>query len=195
MAEPLPNDGSARLVTFFRGGTTGCKTHSELLFGFAIGASRTGSSRSARRLSRRAVPRQMAQTNDSGLNEPAGCGYTKPMNPSSRQSTGIPALDQHLGGGLLPGTLTVLAGATGIGKTLLGLTFLQAGQQQEGHRGIVFDMSSRGDPQNHGPYAAARHRLAGFRANVLTGCSMVDAGAKFGGGSRRTGRLSERHQQ
>jgi len=79
------------------------------------------------------------------------------MNPASRQSTGIAALDEHLGGGLLPGTLTVLAGATGIGKTQLGLAFLQAGQQQEGQRGIVFDMSSRGDSQNHAPYAAARY--------------------------------------
>jgi KaiC/GvpD/RAD55 family RecA-like ATPase len=79
------------------------------------------------------------------------------MNPLKRQSTGIAVLDEHLGGGLLPGTLTVLAGATGIGKTQLGLTFLEAGKQQEGHRGIVFDMSSRGDSQNHGPYAAARY--------------------------------------
>lgn len=79
------------------------------------------------------------------------------MNQPARQSTGIAALDAHLGGGLLPGTLTVLAGATGIGKTQLGLAFLEAGRQQEGHRGIVFDMSSRGDSQSHGPYAAARY--------------------------------------
>ncbi len=79
------------------------------------------------------------------------------MNQLSRQSTGIAALDAHLGGGLLPGTLTVLAGATGIGKTQLGLAFLEAGLAQEGHRGIVFDMSSRGDSQNHGPYAAGHY--------------------------------------
>jgi len=92
-----------------------------------------------------------------GLNVPSCRGYTKPMNQTTRQSTGIAALDEHLGGGLLPGTLTVLAGATGIGKTQLGLAFLQTGQQQEGHRGIVFDMSSRGDSQNHGPYASSRY--------------------------------------
>lgn len=79
------------------------------------------------------------------------------MNASTRQSSGIANLDRHLGGGLIPGTLTVLAGATGIGKTQLGLTFLEAGKRQEGHRGIVFDMSSRGDSQNHGPYAEARY--------------------------------------
>ena len=32
-----------------------------------------------------------------------------------------------LGGGLLPGTLTVVYGATGIGKTHLGLTFAHQG--------------------------------------------------------------------
>ena len=77
------------------------------------------------------------------------------MHANDRLRTGIPELDAHLGGGLFPGTLTVLAGATGIGKTQLGLDFLDAGQRQEGRRGIVFDMSSRGDSQNHRNYAAA----------------------------------------
>jgi KaiC/GvpD/RAD55 family RecA-like ATPase len=76
------------------------------------------------------------------------------MHARDRLSTGILELDGHLGGGLLPGALTVLAGATGIGKTQLGLDFLNAGQQQEGRRGVVFDMSSRGDSQNHASYAA-----------------------------------------
>lgn len=70
-----------------------------------------------------------------------------------RFSTGIPALDTLLGGGLLPGTLTVVMGATGIGKTQLGLQFANAGQGQEGQRGILFDMTSRGDAQNHAEYA------------------------------------------
>jgi KaiC/GvpD/RAD55 family RecA-like ATPase len=70
-----------------------------------------------------------------------------------RYSTGIPELDTHLGGGLLPGTLTVAMGATGIGKTQLGLQFAQAGQTQEGRRGILFDMTSRGDSQSHAQYA------------------------------------------
>lgn len=70
-----------------------------------------------------------------------------------RYSTGIPALDVHLGGGLLPGTLTVAMGATGIGKTQLGLQFANAGLTQEGRRGILFDMTSRGDSQSHADYA------------------------------------------
>ena len=75
------------------------------------------------------------------------------MSKSDRFSTGIPKLDDMLGGGLIPGTLTVVMGATGIGKTQLGLQFANAGRLQEGERGILFDMTSRGDAQNHADYA------------------------------------------
>ncbi len=71
----------------------------------------------------------------------------------SRLSTGVPGLDDLLGGGLLPGRLTVVVGATGIGKTQLGLQFAHAGQSQEGHRGIIFDMTARGDSQSQTEYA------------------------------------------
>ena len=54
---------------------------------------------------------------------------------------------------MIPGTLTVVMGATGIGKTQLGLQFANAGRLQEGERGILFDMTSRGDAQNHADYA------------------------------------------
>lgn len=74
------------------------------------------------------------------------------MHPS-RHSTGIPALDQLLGGGLLPGTLTVVLGATGIGKTQLGLQFAHAGVNQQGEPGCVADLTTRGDSQNHAAYA------------------------------------------
>jgi KaiC/GvpD/RAD55 family RecA-like ATPase len=73
--------------------------------------------------------------------------------PASRQSTGLPALDDLLGGGLIPGTMTLVLGATGIGKTQLGLHYSRAGKAQEGETGILFDMTSRGDTQNHADYA------------------------------------------
>ena len=72
---------------------------------------------------------------------------------ASRLSTGLPALDGLLGGGLLKGSLSVVVGATGIGKTQLGLAFANAGLDQEGQRGVLFDMASRGDSQNHAEYA------------------------------------------
>jgi KaiC/GvpD/RAD55 family RecA-like ATPase len=76
---------------------------------------------------------------------------------AARLSTGIAALDDLLGGGLLPGTLTAVVGATGIGKTQLGIQFANAGMAAEGRRGVLFDMASRGDSQNHAGYAERLH--------------------------------------
>ena len=82
------------------------------------------------------------------------------MQNSTRQSTGIPRLDSALGGGLIPGTLTVVMGATGIGKTQLGLSYANAGLSQEGQRGLIFDLTTRGDSQNQPEYA---ERLFGWK--------------------------------
>ncbi|HTQ38918.1 MAG TPA: ATPase domain-containing protein [Pirellulales bacterium] len=71
----------------------------------------------------------------------------------SRLSTGVAGLDDLLGGGLLPGRLTVVVGATGIGKTQLGLQFAHAGRNQEGRAGIILDLTARGDSQSQGEYA------------------------------------------
>ena len=83
----------------------------------------------------------------------AGCSGGGQMTTAVRQTTGVPGLDDLLGGGLIPGTLTVVVGATGIGKTQLGLQIAHAGLQQEGRRGILFDCASRGDSQSHAEYA------------------------------------------
>lgn len=76
-----------------------------------------------------------------------------------RVSTGLDRLDAMLGGGFLPGTLAVVYGATGIGKTHLGLTFADRGRLAGRARGIVLDMNGRGDSQQHDEYAA---RLFGW---------------------------------
>ena len=76
---------------------------------------------------------------------------------TTRVSTGYSKLDEMLGGGLLPGTLTVVYGATGIGKTHLGLGFCAHGARADRARGIVFDMNVRGDSQQHHAYAARLH--------------------------------------
>jgi KaiC/GvpD/RAD55 family RecA-like ATPase len=73
---------------------------------------------------------------------------------TARVSTGLDKLDAMLGGGLLPGTLAVVYGATGIGKTHLGLTFADHGRVADGARGAVLDMNGRGDSQQHDEYAA-----------------------------------------
>jgi circadian clock protein KaiC len=45
----------------------------------------------------------------------------------SRLAFGFPDFDQMLGGGLVRGSTTTLIGPSGVGKTLMGLKFLQAG--------------------------------------------------------------------
>jgi len=64
-----------------------------------------------------------------------------------------------LDGGLLPGTLAVVYGATGIGKTHLGLAFAHHGLAADGARGLIVDLNARGDSQQHAAYAA---RLYGW---------------------------------
>jgi len=90
---------------------------------------------------------------------------------SARQHTGVPGLDDLLGGGLLPGTLTVVAGATGIGKTQPGLQFAHAGAAQESHRGVIFDCASRGDSQSHADYA---RRIFDWRLTPMNAEKSVD---------------------
>lgn len=54
-----------------------------------------------------------------------------------RLSTGVPSLDAVLGGGLVSGSATSLLGAPGVGKTLLGLSFL-ANSAREGRKSLYF---------------------------------------------------------
>ena len=53
-----------------------------------------------------------------------------------RITTGIPALDSMLGGGLWPGSATMVAGPSGSGKTIMGLHFIYGGAEH-GERGIM----------------------------------------------------------
>ncbi|WP_368670951.1 RAD55 family ATPase [Myxococcus sp. AM010] len=55
----------------------------------------------------------------------------------SRMAFGVPRLDKSLHGGLLSGSTTLLLGAPGTGKTLLGLRFLLEGARQ-GQPGVYF---------------------------------------------------------
>jgi KaiC/GvpD/RAD55 family RecA-like ATPase len=105
----------------------------------------------------------MADSNDPQTAE-------KPQT-EGRLQTGLERLDALLGGGLIPGTLTVVLGATGIGKTQLGVQFAQHGGVQEGETGIVFDLTSRGDSQNHREYA---RRLFGWNFRERSADDPVD---------------------
>ncbi len=81
------------------------------------------------------------------------------MPETKLQSTGIDFLDDMLDGGLAPGTMTLVLGATGVGKTQLGLSYLYQGRSAEGHPGCIVDFTTRGDSQQHGEYA---RRLFGW---------------------------------
>jgi len=59
-----------------------------------------------------------------------------------RQSTGIPGLDQMLGGGIPAGTTTLICGGTGTGKTLLALSWIvQGARENEPGLFVTFDES------------------------------------------------------
>lgn len=89
----------------------------------------------------------------------------------TRFSTGVSGLDDLLGGGLLPGTLTVIVGPSGVGKTQLGVQFANAGLLQEGKRGILFDMNSRLDAQSHAEYA---RRLGDWKLDPVDPSNRVE---------------------
>jgi circadian clock protein KaiC len=60
-----------------------------------------------------------------------------PLSEGRRHDTGIEQLDIMLGGGLLCGSVTMLLGFTGSGKTLFSMHFLEAGARR-GERGLYF---------------------------------------------------------
>jgi circadian clock protein KaiC len=64
---------------------------------------------------------------------PAADGY--PLG-DHRVTTGVPGLDLMMGGGLWPGSATMIAGPSGAGKTIMGLHFVYGGARH-GERGII----------------------------------------------------------
>lgn len=60
-----------------------------------------------------------------------------PGPPIPKSPTGIQGLDEITGGGLPLGRTTLVAGAAGAGKTLLGLEFLVSGARQLGEPGVL----------------------------------------------------------
>jgi circadian clock protein KaiC len=64
---------------------------------------------------------------------PAADGYLLGEN---RVTVGMAALDEMLGGGLWPGSATMIAGPSGSGKTVLALQFIYGGAER-GERGVI----------------------------------------------------------
>ena len=64
---------------------------------------------------------------------PTAGGY--PLG-DDRITTGLTALDEMLGGGVWPGSATMIAGPSGSGKTIMGLHFIYGGAQH-GEPGVI----------------------------------------------------------
>lgn len=109
----------------------------------------------------------------------------------ARHSTGISRLDQALGGGLIPGTLAVVMGATGIGKTQLGVSYAYAGKKQEGEAGILFDLTTRGDSQNQPEYA---DRMFGWKFRQRSYSDQFDPNVVWDAGKIRADYLHVFHR-
>lgn len=67
-----------------------------------------------------------------------------PLASGPKRSFGVPELDEMLHGGLRPGSITMILGSSGSGKTLLGMQFLSAGVRQ-GERVLYFGFYERPD--------------------------------------------------
>jgi circadian clock protein KaiC len=59
-------------------------------------------------------------------------------------SSGIPELDQMLGGGIERGTISILSGPSGVGKTTLGMQFMQEAASR-GERAVVYAFEEQAD--------------------------------------------------
>lgn len=86
-----------------------------------------------------------------------------------RLAFGLPTLDQALGDGLLPGSMTLLIGASGSGKTQLSIHWGCRADPGNQPRVAIVDLASRGDSQNHANYARsiAQHDLTSVQSCLL----------------------------
>ncbi|RDE14766.1 MAG: ATPase [Candidatus Thorarchaeota archaeon] len=61
----------------------------------------------------------------------------------TKAMTGIPGLDDLIGGGFVEGSTVLLSGCTGTGKTIFGLQFLYSGAKHFGEPGIFVTLETR----------------------------------------------------
>ena len=58
------------------------------------------------------------------------------MLKKERIKTGVPGVDELIAGGLLPGSLTLLTGTTGTGKTIMSTQFIYNGVKKHNESGV-----------------------------------------------------------
>ena len=96
-----------------------------------------------------------------------------------RISTGVPGLDDVLGGGYLPETATLVRGPPGSGKSIFSLQFLAAGIDAD-DTGLYVNL---GEPEN---YIRDTARDFGFDIDALNFLDLSASGDQFQGGETYT---------
>lgn len=64
------------------------------------------------------------------------------FDPSTRVSTGVPGLDALVNGGYFLGSTTVMAGMSGVGKTVMGLMYIAEGARR-GERSLLLSLDEQ----------------------------------------------------
>ena len=64
----------------------------------------------------------------------------QPTSTARRSFIGVDALDQLFGGGVFDGSTTLIAGLSGVGKTVLGTQILLEGAVKQGKRGLLISL-------------------------------------------------------
>jgi circadian clock protein KaiC len=64
------------------------------------------------------------------------------FDPTTRVTTGVPGLDEVVNGGYFLGSTTVVAGISGVGKSVMGLQFLAEGVRR-GERSLMFTLDEQ----------------------------------------------------
>lgn len=72
-------------------------------------------------------------------------GQVKPMHTARTVKTGIPGLDEILGGGIPEGNVVLVSGPCGSGKTIFSLQFLHNGAAEYGERGAYIALDEKPD--------------------------------------------------
>jgi len=63
-------------------------------------------------------------------------------DPTTRISTGIPGMDEIVNGGFFIGSTTVVAGISGVGKSVMGLQYIAEGARR-GERGLMLSLDEQ----------------------------------------------------
>jgi circadian clock protein KaiC len=64
------------------------------------------------------------------------------FDPTKRASTGVPGLDEIVNGGYFVGSTTVVAGISGVGKSVMALQFIAEGARR-GERGVMLTLDEQ----------------------------------------------------